>query len=656
MNDPLKQRAHNIFVLMAFIGFSLIIYPIAAFAASEVSIGDAVKKFAESTKRVRIAVFDFANTDGSKTRFDAYIADTIVSELSKYPVTLLERKRLETLLGEQALSQTGVVDSNQALKLGTLLPVDVVVSGSYTGMGNRLIINGRFIHVGTGEILSAFTSSIEATLETNKAAVEEKKKGNCEEHQERVHKALYDFKDPDAIKRAVDVALSVPFDEECRHVHFGIMYTFARHKIFDERYKAFLIRTIRSLEMPSDDNSAQEILHYFAEDGRVDQEEWEAALAALKKMRNYALHIPLRYMLNSDHETITLVMARVDEIMGLTASGKIGRPVPVQQETMLFSILEGLRVRIDDTNKDPAIAVFRKYSTLIPDDDKNNKKAVGILRSCYFDNSSPDSSRSALSLLIDFLKGRAPSKETAESTADLAKSIEAKIEDRYNRDEKRGKAYQEDLKTVAKSLEDLYCMSIGESQKQRTPYITDERWLFALKNGMHCKQVAGISDLEQDMRSGDWDRKLKAAEFFSKMGDAAKEAEGTVVKYLGQKGFGYQGGTLRRYCAETLGNIRTSDPRGITLLIEAFPDYDNGVSHAAEEAIQKIGINALPYLIKGLGNKEHAVRLRCAKALGELGARAKEALPELQRLADKDVDPYVRDYAKSAAQMIQNDF
>ena len=47
--------------------------------ADEISISDAVKKFVESNKRVRIAVFDFANTGGTKTRFDTFIADTIVT-------------------------------------------------------------------------------------------------------------------------------------------------------------------------------------------------------------------------------------------------------------------------------------------------------------------------------------------------------------------------------------------------------------------------------------------------------------------------------------------------------------------------------------------------------------------------------------------------
>ena len=158
------------------------------------------------------------------------------------------------------------------------------------------------------------------------------------------------------------------------------------------------------------------------------------------------------------------------------------------------------------------------------------------------------------------------------------------------------------------------------------------------------------------MRSGEWSRKLKAIELLSKIGTAAKPAEQTVIRYLGQQGFGRNGGRLRRFCALTLGNIKTHDPKGISLLIELFPDYDNGVSREAKETIKKIDVVALPYLIKGLAHEHHAVRYGCAEALGNLGEKAEEAVEELKKIAQKDEDPYVRKQAKGAVQMIKNSF
>jgi HEAT repeat protein len=158
------------------------------------------------------------------------------------------------------------------------------------------------------------------------------------------------------------------------------------------------------------------------------------------------------------------------------------------------------------------------------------------------------------------------------------------------------------------------------------------------------------------MRSGDWDKKLKAIELLSKIGTAAKPAEQTVIKYLGQQGFGYNGGRLRRFCALILGNINTADPKGITLLIESFPDYNNGVSSEAKKTIKKIGVTALPNLIKGLDHEHHAVRYGCAEALGNLGRKAEDAVEKLEKIAERDKDPYVRKQARGAVQMIKNDF
>ncbi|HTG00688.1 MAG TPA: FlgO family outer membrane protein [Nitrospirota bacterium] len=646
-------RFHRLFLLAFCIACWMLTAP-GLSSAADVSINDAVKKFVDANKRMRVAVFDFANTSGAKTRFDAFIADTIVSELSKYPVTLLERKRLETLLGEQALSQTGVVDATKALKLGTLLPVDVVVSGSYTEMGNKLVINGRFIHVVTGEILSAFTS--ELTVAPAPAATKEDKESLCRKNQEIVRKALYNLQDQAAVRQAVDIVLTIPFDNDCGRVHYDVLYTFSRHKISDERYSAFLLNTIRSLDTPSDDDRANEILRFFAADGAVDNTEWQAGIETLKKMRGYALHLPLRPLLNSEHEKSSVLRARIDEIMRLTAEDKIGRPVPVKSDVMLYGIMSALQINNEKQSKADAIAVFRKYAGLIPDDDAGNKKAVEILRSLYFNENDRKTSSEALALMIEVLKQRTPSESLAESVADIIKSMESKSEDQYEREGEKRERYRADLKVVNPALSGLYCRSVGVAKKKGYHYIVEERTLHILKNRMTCEFTPGIKDLENEMRSGDWDRKVKAVELLSKSGDAAKDAEKTVIKYLGQQGFGSQGGMLRRFCAQTLGNIRTTDPEGITRLIESFPDYNDGVSYEAEEAIRKIGMDALPYLIKGLGSNEHATRLRCAKALGNLGAKAKAALPELKRLAASDTDPYVKKEANAAVQVISNDY
>jgi TolB-like protein len=622
------------------------------FSAQEESIADAVKKFAENRKPTRVAVLDFAGS-GEKNRYGAFIADTIISELSKYKLTLLERKRLELLLKEHELTQSGVVDSEKAMKLGMLLPVDVVASGSYTEFESKLVINGRFIHVGTGEILYAFTASM--AIEQSKAAVVTEGKADCEKEKAIIKKAMSDLGSEGAVNNAVETAVSIPFNNECGKVHYDVLYYFTRYKIYSSKYKSFLINTLASIDNPSDDNRAGEIIRYFASDGVVDSEEWEASLAILKRTRPVWLSVTAGNMLKGSAKDINLVKARIDEIMALATEKKIGKPVPANQEDVFFAIISGIRGYFQKENMEPPAYAFKKYVNLIPIDDKYNKKSAEILNSMYFNSDKRTDQKEILSIIISFFKNR-ESDVLAEECAGLIKSVEAKTEDRYEPDKNKKKEYTEDLALLNSSLGNVYCRSVGTARAKGFRYIVEERELYILKNKIKCAQGPSVKDLEADMRSGNWEKKLKAIEMLSKIGEAAKEAEDTVIRYLGQQGFGHDGGRLRSLCAKTLGNIKTKNPKGIDLLIESFPDYDNGVSHEAEEAIKTIGLPAMPYLVKGLGHSNHAVRLRCAKALGNLGKSAKSALPELKRLSEKDSDPYVQKEAKGALQMISNDY
>jgi TolB-like protein len=641
--------------ILTLTAFMLIFFSSLSFsyaAASSQSIPDAINKFAKNKKRMRIAVLDFANTSGEKTRFDGYIADSIVSELSKYSLTLLERKRLKMLLKEHALSQSGVVDSEKALEMGMLLPLDVIVSGSYTQIRHSVVVNGRFIHVGSGEILYAFTASIQTQIEKQ---AKKEEKPTCEPVWKPVNTALKNLKDKIAVNNAVDFATGIPFEGECGKIHYQVMSTFKRFNIFPIKYNKFLIDTLILIDDPSNDERTRAIARFLSADKTVDDAEWKALLTALKKMNDYALHIHLSPMLNNRYEKKNKVRKRIDEIIKLTEAKKIGKPVPIPKEKMFFSILSGLNVYHRKNMANP-VYMFEKYEKLIPDNNKYNKKAAELLKMIYMVDQDRDIQKKALANLIRFYKNRGESELLATKIAETLRSIESKINDRYEHDENKKINYKNDLEVINRSLPGIICMSVVAARKKGFRSQVEDRIEYILKNNIKCEHAPSVKDLEDDMRSGDWDRKLKAIELLSKIGVAAKPAEQTVIKYLGQQGFGRNGGRLRRFCALTLGNIKTSDPKGITLLIESFPDYDNGVSYEAKETIKKINVAALPYLIKGLAHEHHAVRYGCAEALGNLGRKAEKAVEELNKIAKKDDNPYVRKQAKGAVQMIKNSF
>ena len=122
----------------------------------------------ENQKRT-IAVVEFADLRGNVTDFGRFLAEELITKLyetRKFKV--IERQLLNRVIAEQKLSLTGVVDPTSAQKLGKLLGVDAIASGTITDLGRSLRVNARLIDTSTAEIFAV--ASIEITKD---AAVKE---------------------------------------------------------------------------------------------------------------------------------------------------------------------------------------------------------------------------------------------------------------------------------------------------------------------------------------------------------------------------------------------------------------------------------------------------------------------------------------------------
>src|SRR5665213_405669 len=98
-------------------------------------------------RRPRIAVMDFdyatvhtysAAIFGSDVDIGKGIADLLVTDLVKDgSFSIIERKALDKVMGEQNLSNSNRADPTSAAKLGKLLGVDAILMGSITEFGNE---------------------------------------------------------------------------------------------------------------------------------------------------------------------------------------------------------------------------------------------------------------------------------------------------------------------------------------------------------------------------------------------------------------------------------------------------------------------------------------------------------------------------------------
>jgi TolB-like protein len=108
-----------------------------------------------------IAVVEFVDLEGRVTNFGRFVAEELITRLyqtRKFKV--IERQLLNKIVAEQKLSLGGMIDQASAQKLGKLLGVDAIASGTVTDLGKSLRVNARLISTNTGEVFAVAAAEI----------------------------------------------------------------------------------------------------------------------------------------------------------------------------------------------------------------------------------------------------------------------------------------------------------------------------------------------------------------------------------------------------------------------------------------------------------------------------------------------------------------
>jgi curli biogenesis system outer membrane secretion channel CsgG len=108
--------------------------------------------------RPHLAVFTFAETSAQQTvqGWGASLAEMLTTALiNSGHYRIIERKQLEKVLEEQALGQSGALDSETAVVVGKLMSLDAIVIGSISALASTLEADARILDVETGEAIAA---------------------------------------------------------------------------------------------------------------------------------------------------------------------------------------------------------------------------------------------------------------------------------------------------------------------------------------------------------------------------------------------------------------------------------------------------------------------------------------------------------------------
>jgi len=150
------------------IGLSLLLINSLAFGASNLEsgvqeLGVEISKSMINKKKTKLAIIEFSDLGDNVNDLGRYLAEKLISELFKLNsngFSIIERRQLAKVLREQKLSTSGLIDAKAMQKVGNLLGVDAIVTGSIADLGNIIEINARVISVETGDVIGSASSQI----------------------------------------------------------------------------------------------------------------------------------------------------------------------------------------------------------------------------------------------------------------------------------------------------------------------------------------------------------------------------------------------------------------------------------------------------------------------------------------------------------------
>ncbi|KMP10290.1 hypothetical protein UZ36_08065 [Candidatus Nitromaritima sp. SCGC AAA799-C22] len=164
MNNETPKLFLTIVLTIFFLNLS---YP-PVFAAADleegiVELAQKISKNMTDKQRRKIAIIEFSDLDGNVTSFGQYLAEKLITQLfidNPGGFEVVERRQLMKVLSEQKLTMTGLLDAQAMEKVGQILGIDAIVTGSITDLGNQVDVNARLIGVDTARVFAVAATKI----------------------------------------------------------------------------------------------------------------------------------------------------------------------------------------------------------------------------------------------------------------------------------------------------------------------------------------------------------------------------------------------------------------------------------------------------------------------------------------------------------------
>jgi TolB-like protein len=117
-------------------------------------------------KTHKIAVIEFPNLEGNVSDLGKYLAEELTTRLFRTGrFQMIERQLMKRMMEEQKLNASGLIDEQSASKLGRMLGVDALTTGTIAELNTGVKINARLIAVETGAVFAVASVKIPMSRE-----------------------------------------------------------------------------------------------------------------------------------------------------------------------------------------------------------------------------------------------------------------------------------------------------------------------------------------------------------------------------------------------------------------------------------------------------------------------------------------------------------
>lgn len=359
--------------------FILLVLMLSTLGFSAEKISDLLLNFSNDcaalsvNRPIRVGVLPLSATQDqydSTNVFGEYVAETFGTALLQHPekIRLYERQKLTAVAEELALNQSELIDAEQAIALGGVVPVDYLLTGSYTKIGNEIQLNFRLLDVVTGEVVKSSGGTAKLTEGMKDLFVEQIQQGvqaggtqtvivkidtskkepelpPCEKEMwPLIREALKDLSSEKAVDAVVDLAVQVPLDTTCGHIHISVVRSLLQYKVYSESYTGFLMKELSAIENPDSYQSLSELQRYMFQGGMGDSKQWglwKGIALSSRSSESYLRRCISPDTLKSD--SLKSINKRTKEVVDLILDGKLEKPTPLTREegfTLLMTIFK----------------------------------------------------------------------------------------------------------------------------------------------------------------------------------------------------------------------------------------------------------------------------------------------------------------------------